>query len=194
MVLDVSNGVVVSPVNGVGLGSLHELEGVDSLLGSQVSSVAQELLVFVFGPVAQGGDAEGVGVAFSVVLLDLVVVFLEDGQSEVVFFFGSVRSLVVGDEVDEFSLNVRDGASLEESGAAEGRLVDVHVSESGNSSRDGESRENLLGIVNYSAFVVLEDRLVGFNGDGDGCVGAGGLQSARAVRGNILIATVFEVI
>ena len=51
-----------------------------------------------------------------------------------------------------------------------------------------------LGRVNYSAFVVLEDRLVGFNGDGDGCVGAGGLQSARAVRGNILIATVFEVI
>jgi len=50
---------------------------------------------------------EGVS-AISIVTLDVVVVSFEDGKSVVVFLFCAIGSVVLRDEVDEFSLGVAD--------------------------------------------------------------------------------------
>ena len=102
--------------------------------------VSHHSLPFVVGEVSELVDFLGVSFFGGVVVLDIFVDLGEEGESVLVFLFGSVGSLVVGNEVDEFSFSFSDLGSEE----CVSGLDAVHVEEGecGNSAGDGDGSEN----------------------------------------------------
>jgi len=109
LVLNWCDGSSGNPVNGGG-----QIEGgeiIRILLGcsAELGVVSEQLLVLVVAHVRELVDALGVGGVVGLVAgLDVRESLSEEVQSVLVFFFGAISSVVLGNEVDELSLGFSD--------------------------------------------------------------------------------------
>ena len=82
-------------------------------------------------------------------LLHHVEVLFEDGESVVVFLFGTIGSVVLADEVNESSLSVSDLGGTQEVGSS---LRSAHVQE----GKCGNSASYSDGGKNFCSHMVLD--------------------------------------
>lgn len=101
MVLDISDGAILSPVDVVGdIGGVENLVVLGGIVGVLVS---EDLLVLSVGPVGELVDANGEGVSVPGVDSGIgFFLFVEELLSELEFFYGSVVLSVLGHVLCEF--------------------------------------------------------------------------------------------
>ena len=105
--------------------------------------ISEHILSFLVAKISKVVDANSVAFSLSIMGLDEVVHVCELLESELILLFGSIRSVIFGNEVDEFSFNFWEWG-LEEC-LSSLNCVYIHNGEGGNCTSDGNCSEEFDG-------------------------------------------------